>query len=135
MALILAVAVPLSLGPQPAQAEAEPASGPRIAASAICLGVEDHEPVAPADSFAVDVERLYCWTRVEDGAGESVVHAWIHEGTTRARVELSVGSPSWRTYSTKGLLPGWTGKWEVKVMTTDGVVLETIPFVVTRGEP
>lgn len=142
-ALILGIAFVASgvFGPVRAQQETDPAgaeeatSNIRIAASAICLSVEEHEPVAAADTFAVQDERLYCWTRVEKGKGETIIHAWIHEGTTRARVELPIGSDSWRTYSSKELLPAWTGNWEVKVLTGGGAVLETIPFVVTRREP
>jgi hypothetical protein len=133
--LVLALGSIVCLAASAGRAQDEDSSQIRVAAAAICLGVEDHEPVAPADTFRVDVGRLYCWTRVENGAGQTIVHAWIHDGTTRARVELPVGSASWRTFSSKGLLPGWTGDWQVKVMTPDGAVLQTIPFVVTRGQP
>lgn len=133
--LVLALGLGTALLAQPSRAQDAEQPQIRIAASAICLGVEDHEPVAAADTFSVDVARIYCWTRVENGAGQTIVHAWIQNGTTRARVELPVGSASWRTFSSKGLLPEWTGDWEVKVMTQDGAVLQTIPFVVTRGQP
>jgi len=145
-ALILVFVAVLPLGGLSAQEEAQPPAAekapateeaeklPSVAASAICLGVEEHEPVEPGDSFAAGVDRLYCWTKIEGAAESSVVHAWIHEGTTRARVELNVGSDSWRTYSTKQILPAWTGSWEVKVLTPQGAVLHSIPFTVGDSE-
>jgi hypothetical protein len=126
-----------ALAPVAAQEEAGPAdstsaaAGPTVAEAAICLRVEDRSPVEPGERFPADVGELACFTRIDDGAGLTVIHAWIHEGTTRARVELSVGeSDSWRLWSTKRILPSWTGSWEVKVMTPDGAVLESIPFTI-----
>ena len=101
-----------------------------VAEAQLCLEIEEHQPVSPGDSFDADVEQIVCWSKIVNGDGESIVHAWIHEGTTRAQVELDIGSDSWRTYSTKRILPSWTGSWEVKIMTPDGVVLKSIPFTV-----
>lgn len=104
------------------------AEGPSVLESAICHGIEDRLPVAEADTFEADVDRIFCWTRISGAAGANVVHAWIHDGVTRARVELAIGSEDWRTYSSKRILPAWTGDWEVKVLTHDGAVLATLPF-------
>lgn len=118
-------------GPVLAQDAAESApEGPHVAASAVCTSVEDREPVGAATSFPAGTESLVCFTDLRDAADQTVVHVWIHEGTTRARVELKVGGDRWRTWSTKKLLPEWTGSWQVKVMTADGAVLETLDFTV-----
>lgn len=129
------VAALLAAGPAAAQTGSPPdttgISAPEVAEAAVCLEVVDREPVQPGERFPADVGELACFTRIADGAGRTVVHAWIHEGTTRARVELEVGpSSSWRLWSTKQILPSWTGSWEVKVMTPDGAVLESIPFTI-----
>ncbi len=98
----------------------------------VCLSVdkENRKPVGAGDRFPSDVGHLTCFTRIKGGKGGEVVHAWIHEGHTRARVPLKIGSDSWRTWSTKRILPSWTGHWEVKVMTPDGMVLRSISFTV-----
>ena len=57
-----------------------------------------------------------------------MTHAWYHEGETRARVDLPVGSLSWRTWSSKRILPSWTGRWEVKVLDAEGTVLGAAAF-------
>lgn len=121
--ILLSLMFPWTVGGQE-----EEAKGPRVGASAICRAVDDHQPVDEGTTFGSDVERLSCWTRILDAKDKTIVHAWIHEGVTRARVELRIGSPSWRTYSTKKILPSWTGAWEVKIMTLEGLVLETITF-------
>ena len=132
MLTLFAIAAFASLGS--AQEEA-PATGPRVDQAVICTGVEDRQPVGADTRFPAGVERLYCWTRLADLDGKTVVHAWIHEGVTRARVELRVGSPMWRTYSSKQIRPEWTGKWEVKVMTQEGRVLSTLGFEVGSAAP
>ncbi|MCP4572388.1 MAG: DUF2914 domain-containing protein [bacterium] len=68
-------------------------------------------------------------TRVWGLAGDtSVTHAWYHEGETKARVDLPVFGGHWRTWSSKLILPAWTGAWEVKVLDADGSVLASASF-------
>ena len=63
-------------------------------------------------------------------APDTVTHVWYHEGKTMARVDLNIGSADWRTWSSKRILPSWTGSWEVKVLDADGMVLASAGFVV-----
>lgn len=130
--LLFCVALPVAAQSDP-PAETPPAteSGEMTVETAIvCLSIEERQPVGEAESFPADVEELTCFTRIVGGEGKVVVHAWIHEGTTRARVELEIGSNSWRTWSTKRILPSWTGSWELKIMTPEGKVLSSVPFTI-----
>ena len=84
-----------------------------------------------ANTFAADAGRVYCLTRVHGmRPPASVTHAWYYEGKTMARVDLTIGSENWRTWSYKSYLPGWTGNWEVKVLDEDGMVLGSAGFEV-----
>ncbi|MBC8423447.1 DUF2914 domain-containing protein [bacterium] len=92
---------------------------------------ENRLPQAAGEVFPGDTERLWCYTRVRGAATPiEVVHAWYHEGETRARVVLPVRSADWRTWSSKRLLPAWTGRWEVKVLDPDGLVLASRTFTI-----
>ncbi len=87
--------------------------------------------VGQAESFGSDVEHVFCLTRIQGlEAPTTVTHAWYFEGQVKARVELKVGSSNWRTWSSKKLLPTWTGDWEVKVLDSTGKVLSTFDFTV-----
>ncbi|MBD3222394.1 DUF2914 domain-containing protein [bacterium] len=81
--------------------------------------------------FPAGTETIYCRTRIT-GATEptTVTHAWYRDGKTMARVELGVGSASWRTVSSKRLLPDWTGEWEVRVLDAAGTLLRSETFTV-----
>ena len=83
------------------------------------------------DTFPAGVEVVWCRTRI-DGAAEAttVTHVWYRDGKTMARVELKVASPSYRTVSSKKILPEWTARWEVKVLDTEGTVLRSESFTV-----
>lgn len=80
-------------------------------------------------AFPAATEKVFCLTRIRGlEAPGTVTHAWYHEGRTLARVDLPVGSADWRTWSSKRLLPSWTGHWEVKVLDASGKVLATAGF-------
>lgn len=102
-----------------------------VAQIEICRDVdrESREPLGVADVFPTAIERLYCFTRLTGAADTTgITHVWFHEDRTRGKVPLAVRSPDWRTWSSKTMLPRWTGEWEVRVLDRDGLVLGTKMF-------
>ncbi|MDX2475083.1 MAG: DUF2914 domain-containing protein [Candidatus Krumholzibacteria bacterium] len=84
-----------------------------------------------ADGFSAEEGQVFCLTRIQHlAAPASVTHVWYYEGKTMARVELTVGSADWRTWSSKRVLPAWTGNWELKVLDANGMVLASAEFTV-----
>lgn len=84
-----------------------------------------------ADGFSAEDGRVFCLTRVRNmAAPATMTHVWYYEGKTMARVELTVGSADWRTWSSKRVLPAWVGNWEVKVLDASGMVLATAGFTI-----
>jgi hypothetical protein len=87
--------------------------------------------VEPGTEFPAGIERIYCRMHIVGAqAPTTVTHAWYRDGKTMAEVELNVGSGNWRTWSSKRLLPDWTGYWEVKVLDQAGKVLASSSFEV-----
>ena len=93
--------------------------------------VQDRQIVGANTSFDTDVERVYCFTRIT-GVQENatIAHIWYHNDEERARVDLPVRSADWRTWSSKTILPSWTGKWSVDVVGPNGEVLATESFTI-----
>ena len=90
---------------------------------------ESRELVGETTTFSAGIERIVCLTLILGmEAPNSVTHVWYRDGKTMARVDLNVASSSWRTWSSKKLLPSWTGHWEVKVLDSDGRVLGSADF-------
>ena len=114
---------------QPVAAQ-EPAAL-QVAEAAICKDVVDHVPMEPGTSFSAPVGKLYCFTKITGAQVPAhVTHVWYFDGVERARVELGVNSPSWRTYSSKIIQPHEMGAWRVEVLDPAGNVLQTLDFEV-----
>ena len=113
-------------------AQAAETAAPRVEIGfGTALDRETRTLVESATAFPANTERVWCLTRVIGlEAPATVTHVWYHGGQTRARVDLTVGSADWRTWSSKRMLPGWTGTWEVKVLDADGTVLGSASFEV-----
>jgi hypothetical protein len=99
----------------------------------ICEKVEDREPVSAGTSFPASIERLYCFTKVLGAQTPTeVTHVWYFGDTERARVNLSVRTASWRTYSSKAIQPHEVGAWRVEVLGPTGEILKTVRFEVVQ---
>ena len=94
----------------------------------VCLDVQDREPVEPGDLFPADVGEVWCWSKIKDGKGETIRHIYYYEGEEKAVVELSIGSPMWRTRSSKRIISSWTGNWRVDIVGEDDVTLKSLAF-------
>jgi hypothetical protein len=97
--------------------------------AAVARAIEDRQPVDAGTTFSADVGQLYVWTNVMGAEGHTISHVWMHGGNEWA-VELSIGANRWRTWSSKVIVPEWTGQWTVEVRDQDGTVLETVTFTV-----
>ena len=123
--LVILVLLVMSLG-----ALAQDAAAPSVQlAFGTDIDRESRELVGETAVFSAGIERITCLTRLVGlEAPTSVTHVWYRDGKTMARVDLNVASSNWRTWSSKRLLPDWTGHWEVKVLDSDGQVLGSAGF-------
>lgn len=102
-----------------------------VSQAVVATGVQDREPVGADSTFTADVGALYFYTVFEGDFDEAQVeHVWLHDGEEVARVPLTVRGPRWRTWSSKEILPEWTGSWTVKVVDADGVEHASVDFTV-----
>ena len=98
----------------------------------LCTGVEDRMPVGAAESFPPDVENVFLWCKVTGATDSTSIQvAWYHGDKEMAAVELPVKSASWRTWSSKRILPEWTGDWTVRVLDAAGNGLKELSFTIT----
>ena len=111
----------------------EPAVGGVEASLAFGTGVDRDTRSLTGESagFAADVGKVFCLARIT-GMGEpgEVTFAWYQNGKTIVKVPLQVRSADYRTWSSKSILPGWTGPWEVKLLDAAGRVLASAGFTV-----
>ncbi|MGD2139885.1 MAG: DUF2914 domain-containing protein [Burkholderiales bacterium] len=90
-----------------------------IAEAKLGTDVVDRELTGEASIFALN-EKAFLWMRVTDGEGESITVTWRH-GAEEYPVTLSIGSNSWRTWSSKVL--HLSGEWSVTVTNPAGTTI------------
>lgn len=102
----------------------------------VASGISERMPTGMAASFGADVGKVFAWCRVTGAADTtSIRHMYYYNGEEMATVDLPVKSPSWRTWSSKDILPQWVGDWEVKVFNASGSLLAAKAFSITASAP
>ena len=100
-----------------------------------CRSIEEMEPVDTDSLFTDTVGQVYCFTRVTGVTDTTAIyHVWFHEDEEMARVELTVRSSPWRTWSSKLILKEWDGIWRVDIVLPEGRLLRSKEFLVKPTE-
>lgn len=116
----------------PAPQAPEPAAPAlSVARDAVAANVVDREPQDAAEAFAPTIHTVYYFTEVHGAEGPATItHRWLYQDQTMAEVRLEVGGSPWRTWSSKTILPEWTGTWRVEAVTEAGQVLASKTFAI-----
>lgn len=136
IALVVA-ALPLLASAQekPQEPKAKP-PGLQVVRDAVATGVSNREPVEPGQVFAPSVGRIYYFTELRAEAPPTeIAHVWYYRDREVARVSLPVQEATWRTWSSKQILPEWTGAWKVEALTPEGAVVASETFAVETPPP
>jgi hypothetical protein len=93
------------------------------------VGIEDREPVLSVDSISAEsYNSISFFTELSDLEGHTVTHQWMYDGKVMFEKTFEVNGARWRVWTSKTLLPSWTGTWTVNVLDDDRSVLETKTF-------
>jgi hypothetical protein len=97
--------------------------------------IEGHEPVGSVDSLSTGNTQVYFFTEIVGREGHTITHRWMYNGKVLAEVPIVIGGPRWRVYSSKNLLPAWTGELKVEVVDDDGSVLgsKSLTYYAAKG--
>lgn len=113
---------------------AESTSAGEVARFMVTTGIDNREPVDDIDSLPAAEQSVYFFTELHGMKGQTVTHRWEHDGEVKAEVNFNVGGPRWRVWSSKKLIPEWTGEWQISVVDANGNVLAKDSFTVAAGE-
>lgn len=91
--------------------------------STFTTAIEDKEPVSELDVISNDTDKVYFFTELRGLEGHTVTHRWEYSGETMAEVSFNIGGDRWRTWSSKNMLPAWSGVWEVSVLDEGGNIM------------
>ena len=94
------------------------------------IGVDNREPVIMVESISSDsYDSISFFTELTDLSGHTVTHQWMYNDKVMFEKTFDVAGARWRVWTSKTLLPGWTGTWTVNVLDDDRSVLEAKTFV------
>lgn len=117
---------------QPAPAPPAPEAAPQlvgaVARSAVTSAVEAREPVDNLERVENTTNKVYFFTELKDMNGQTATHRWTYNGEVMAEVKFNVAGSRWRIFSSKNMMPEWTGNWTVEVLNADGEVISTDRF-------
>lgn len=92
-------------------------------------GVDNHEPVLMVDSIdSSSYTSISFFTELNDLSGHNVTHQWTHNDQVMFEKTFEVKGSRWRVWTSKTLIPSWTGTWTVKVLDDDRTLLASNSF-------
>ncbi len=97
--------------------------------------INDREPVDSLSSLSNEHRQVYFFSELHGLNGQSVIHRWQHNGQVMAEIKFEVGANRWRVWSSKNLLPEWTGEWRVSVIDGAGNTLGESTLDYTAAQP
>lgn len=93
------------------------------------IGVDDREPVIMVDSIdSGSYNSISFFTELNDLTGHNVTHQWTYNDEVMFEKTFEVKGDRWRVWTSKTLIPSWTGDWTVKVLDTDRTVIASKSF-------
>lgn len=124
-ALLSLLPIANAAAPEPAA----PTANEHVARAVFTTGIQNREPVDAVTTLSTDHDRVYFFTDLRGLGGQNVTHRWLYQGKTMGEVSFTVGAARWRAWSSKALLPQWSGEWQVEVVDGAGNTLDQASFV------
>ena len=104
-------------------AAASAAQAAEVARAQFTTAVEGREPMDRIETLDSSHGRVYFFSEIRGGQGQTITHRWLYQGRTMAEVSFEIGGPRWRVWSSKTLIPAWIGTWTVQVVDDEGRIL------------
>ena len=102
----------------------------------IATNVIEREPLGSARLFLNDIEKLFCYTSVNNPFDSNViVHHWYSNNIEYFKYPMDIGnSDNWRCWSMITIRPQLAGDWIVSATDTLGNILAQTEFTILETE-
>ena len=92
-------------------------------------GIDNREPVAIVDSIdSTSSNSISFFTEITNMSGQTVTHQWTHLDKIMFEKTFEVKAERWRVWTSKTLIPSWTGTWTVNVLDDERELLTSKSF-------
>ena len=100
-----------------------------VARATFTIGVQDREPIILVDTIDSSAyTSISFFSELKDLSGHNVTHQWTYNDQVMFEKTFEVKGPRWRVWTSKTLIPGWTGTWTVNILDDDRTVLASKSF-------
>ena len=106
-----------------------PAMAGEVSRAVFTIGIDNREPVIQVDSInSGSYSSISFFTELSELTGHNVTHQWTYNDKVMFEKTFEVKGPRWRVWTSKTLIPSWTGSWTVNVLDEDRTVLASESF-------
>jgi hypothetical protein len=100
-----------------------------VSRAVFATGIDNREPISTIDSAdSSDLRSISFFTELQDMAGQTVTHQWTHQDKVMFEKTFEVKADRWRVWTSKTLIPAWSGTWIVNVLDMDRTLLASKSF-------
>ncbi len=110
------------------------ATGEHVPRAVFTSGIQNREPTDTITTLSNEKNKIYFFSELRGLGGKIITHRWEYQGRVMGEIKFNVGGPRWRVWSSKTLLPQWTGEWRVSIIDGEGNTLGTASFNYTASE-
>ena len=105
------------------------ATAGEISRALFTTGIDNREPVAMVESIDSSTNNsISFFTEVNNMSGQTITHQWTHQDKVKFEKTFEVKSARWRVWTSKTLIPSWTGTWTVNVLDSERTILTSKSF-------
>ena len=105
------------------------ATAGEVTRAVFTTGIENREPVSTIDSVDSSTLRsISFFTELQDMSGQTVTHQWTHQDKVMFEKTFEVKADRWRVWTSKTLIPAWSGTWTVNVLDNEHTLLASKSF-------
>ena len=106
-----------------------PAHAGEVSRAVFTIGIDNREPVIQVDSInSGSYNSISFFTELSQMTGHNITHQWTYNDKVMFEKTFEVKGPRWRVWTSKTLVPTWTGSWTVNVLDEDRTVLASKSF-------
>ena len=104
-------------------------SAGEVSRAQFTIGIDNREPVIMVDSINSSAfNSISFFTELNDLTGQTVTHQWTHNDKVMFEKSFEVKAERWRVWTSKTLIPAWTGTWTVNVLDNDRTLITSKSF-------
>jgi len=105
------------------------AAAGEVSRALFTTGIDNREPVSTIESADSSALRsISFFTELQDMAGQTVTHQWTYQDNVMFEKTFEIKADRWRVWTSKTLIPAWSGTWTVNVLDNDRTLLASKSF-------